>query len=238
MDPAPSDALALGELRFVKRVISAGLAMVLLAAVISVGGKWLGQSLVLAGHSDSLTSREIVIGNNVLAIPDNAIRFEDARRDGVAERLELYLHWPEMEGYSPEKRDAFNNAEKERSIVFLSIGEASMSRDMSGRLAPIYSKLIEPSGRAVAPGLTSHRFIPSSGYQDEELIIGTGQEAYVARCLIAEAATQSLAPCERDLRLGEELSLTYRFPRRLLAQAAELDAKVRSRAQSWLRTAN
>lgn len=237
MEAAQSNIRALVDGRFVTRLCAAVATLVLLSVAISLGGKWLGRSIVLAGHSDDPSLQEIVIGNNVLAIPANAIRFEDARRDGVTDRLDLYLHWPDLEGYSDQRREAFNNGDADRSIVFLTIAEASMSRDMTGRFEPIYRKLLNANGRRVTPELAAYRFTEASGYRDEELVVGTGQNPFVARCLSAEAATTSLAPCERDLRIGEELSLTYRFPRAMLTHAAALDAKIRSRAQAWLRTA-
>lgn len=222
--------------RFTTKLIAAVVTFALLSVGISVGGKWLGRAIVLAGHTEDRTSREIVIGNNVLLVPSNAIRFPEARIDGVTDRLDLYLHWPDLDGYSAGQRDAFNNGGKEKSIVFLTFEEASMSRDMSGRLEPIYSHVIEPQGRKLGGGLVAHTFTAASGYRDEELVVGSGAAPFVARCLTEKAAADSLAPCERDIRIGEELSLSYRFPRALLAQGAKLDAAVRARAQALLRT--
>ena len=62
-----------------------------LSVAISLGGKWFGHSIAMAGYTDDTTVHEIVIGNNVIAVPANAIRFEQARRDGIASRLDLYL---------------------------------------------------------------------------------------------------------------------------------------------------
>ncbi len=55
----------------------------------------------------------MVIGNNVIAVPANIIRFEQARRDGIASRLDLYLRYPEMDGYSDAARDDFNHTGNE-----------------------------------------------------------------------------------------------------------------------------
>ena len=52
--------------------------LALLSLLISVGGNWLGRSIALAGHTDDTTIHEIVIGNNVISVPANAIRFERA----------------------------------------------------------------------------------------------------------------------------------------------------------------
>jgi hypothetical protein len=128
--------------------------LALLSLGISVGGKWLGRSIALAGHSDDTTRREIVIGNNVLLVPANMIRFDRQRRDGVAERLDLYLRWPGLDGYSDAARDDFNHARGSRNIVFLSLEERIMSRDMSGRLEPIYAPMLKRPGKPGPGGVT------------------------------------------------------------------------------------
>ena len=123
--------------RFMARVFVAFLVLAALSAIISVAGKWWGRSIALAGHSDDTTIREVVIGNNVLAVPANMIRFETARRSGVTARLDLYARWPQMDGYSNDARDDFNHGGNTRNILFLSFDEPIMSRDMSGRFEPI-----------------------------------------------------------------------------------------------------
>lgn len=158
---------------FIWRVFYAFGALALLSVAISVGGKWLGKSIVMAGHTDDGTVHEIVIGNNVISAPANAIRFERDRRDGIARRLDVYLHWPTMRGYSAALRDDFNNVGGSRRIIFLSFEESSMSRDMSGRYEPIYRLLIEPVGKPGPSGLVFHDFNEKSGYMNEMLAVAT-----------------------------------------------------------------
>jgi hypothetical protein len=61
-----------------------------------------------------------------------------------------------------------------------------------------------------------------------------GREPFVARCLTGEAAEKSLAPCERDILVGERLTLTYRFPKRFLEEWQALDTAVENLAASML----
>ena len=105
-----------------------------------------GHAIAMGGYTDDGTLREVVIGNNVITIPANAIRFDRARHDGVASRLDLYLRYPALDGYSEAARSDFNGQGAARNIIFLSFEEQMMSRDMSGRFAPIYSSLIEQPG--------------------------------------------------------------------------------------------
>ncbi|CDX62520.1 conserved hypothetical protein [Mesorhizobium plurifarium] len=220
-----------------KRVFYIFAALALLSVAISVGGKWLGRSIAMAGYTDDTTVRQIVMGNNLISVPANFIRFDQARRDGIASRLDLYLRYPEMDGYSTAARDDFNHTTT-RKIIFLSFEPRMMSRDMSGRFAPIYSALIEKPGTPGPGGTTVYAFTEKSGYLNEVLAVAErpGKDPFVARCLSGPSAEESLAPCERDIQVGDDLSLTYRFPRELLANWPALDAAIAAKVASILKT--
>jgi hypothetical protein len=213
----------------------AGLATAALA--LSFAGKLFSASVSLAGYTEDLTPKTVVIGGSIISAPANTIRFERARQDGPAPRLDLYLRWPQLDGYSSQARDDFNNAGNVRNILFLTIEERMMSRDMSGRFAPIYSSLIVTPGARGPGGLTVYDFSPKSGYLNEVLVAAKrpGKTPFVARCLSGQSAEESLAPCERDVHFADNLSLTYRFPRELLAKWQTLDAVVMARAYEMLK---
>lgn len=224
---------------FMLRVFYVFAVLALISVFISVAGKLLGRSIAAVGHTEDATLHEIVIGNNVLAVPANMIRFEKARRAGETQRLDLYAKWPEMTGYTDADRDEFNNRDNRRRIIFMTVDESTMSRDMSGRLEPIYRRLIElPAAPGPAPGLRAYDFSQDSGYLDEVLIVGerTGEEAFVARCLAGRAAAESIAGCERDVHVGDRLSLTYRFPEAILQNWRALDAAVLAKMAELLQT--
>ncbi|RUY96700.1 hypothetical protein EN958_31820, partial [Mesorhizobium sp. M7A.F.Ca.CA.002.15.1.1] len=150
---ALANELTVVDSRLMKRVLYGFAVLALLSVAISLAGKWFGHSIAMAGYTDDATAHQVVIGNNVITVPANAIRFAQARRDGIASRLDLYLRYPQMDGYSEAARDDFNHTGTAKSIVFLSFEQQMMSRDMSGRFAPIYSALIIRPGTA-GPGGT------------------------------------------------------------------------------------
>jgi hypothetical protein len=223
---------------FMWRVFYAFAALALLSVMISVGGKWLGKSIALAGHTDDVTIHEIVIGNNVISAPANAIRFERDRTDRVVDRLDLYLHWPDMRGYSEAMRNDFNNLNGVKRIVFVSVEARMMSRDMSGRFEPIYRSLIDTPGTSGPAGLTYFNFSKKSGYMNELLAVAArpGEDPFVARCLSGPSAEESLAPCERDIHVGDDLSLSYRFPAELLEHWQALDQAIMGQARKMIRS--
>lgn len=236
---AGHDGVSTIDSRFMLRIFYVFAALALASVVMSVGGKLIGRSIAMVGHTEDSTVLEIVIGNNVLSVPANMIRFEKARRTGEAHRLDLYLKWPQMTGYTHADRDDFNHRDNLRNIIFVTVEERLMSRDMSGRLEPIYRRLLElPGGPGPAAGLRVYAFSAESGYLNESLVVGerAGQEAFVARCLTGAAASESLAGCERDIHVGDHLSLTYRFPETMLANWRALDAAVRAKALELLQT--
>jgi hypothetical protein len=223
---------------FLLRVFYVFVALAIASALIAAAGRWLGPSITLGGYSDDPTPREIVIGNNVLSVPANAIRFSEARHDGVAARLDLYLRWPDLTGYSNAAREDFNDTNGRKDILFLSFEPQRMSQDMSGRFQPIYRSLIVEPGKPGEGGITLYDFKPDTGYVNEVLAVGPGSEGepFVARCLAGAASRGSLAPCQRDVLVGKGLSLNYRFPRKLLAEWQSLDKSVFAKAGSFIRT--
>lgn len=213
--------------------------MAVAALGISIGGKLYGRSIAMGGHTDSATLRQVVIGNNLIIAPENTIRFSDARKDGISNRLDLYLHWPDLNGYSASVSDDFNHVGGSRRILFLTFEERTMSRDMSGRFAPIYNALIEKPGTPADNGLTLYGFIAKSGYMNEQLAVAAraDDDPFVARCLTGDAAAESLAPCARDIQIGDNLSLSFRFPRELLNDWPALEAAMRAKALSMMHSA-
>lgn len=235
---ADSQEFTVVDSSLMMKVFYAFAVLALLSLAISLGGKWFGHSIAMAGYSDDKTIREVVIGNNVIAVPANAIRFDRARHDGVASRLDLYLRYPAMDGYSDAARDDFNGRGPVKNIIFLSFEEQMMSRDMSGRFAPIYSALITQPGSPGPGGTTLYAFKEKTGYLDEMLAVAhrPGQDPFVARCLSGPSAEESLAPCERDIHVGDNLSLTYRFPQAFLANWQALDKAIAAETARILKT--
>jgi hypothetical protein len=225
------------ETSYARKVLAALALLAVGTAAISFGGKQLGHTLALAGRSEEPRIHRIMIGDEVVAAPANMIRQQRARRDGVATRLDLYMRWPEMDGYSEISHRAFDNVDPDRSLIFMSLEPRTMSRDMSGRLDPVYRMLVEPHGSEGPSSTMLYRFEQNSGYGDEELVVGqrTSMEPFVARCLIEAGGTETLTPCERDVSIGTSLSLSYRFSRSLLADWQKMDAAVISAASAMVR---
>ena len=138
---------------FVYRVMAAVAVLAALTAAISFAGRWFGENLALAGHTASNEVFDIFIGQDHLRLPANMIRFEAQRATSIVERVDLYLTWPGLEGYSDQSRALFNNIDAPKSLIFLQISQSTMSRDMSGRLGPIYSQVFDGAPAALTDSI-------------------------------------------------------------------------------------
>lgn len=224
-------------LKYAQRLflIFAGLALI--ALLISLGERMIGGRLALGGHSDSMDLHEIIIGDDVLSVPENMIRLPEQRHGGLAGRLDLYLSWPSLSGFNLSEKEIFNGTHSNGRLIFLSLEERAMSRDMSGRFEPIYKFLIEGAGATGPAGLTRYVLPAKAGYLNEVLYVGQpeGVARFVARC--SEEEKESLiAACERDVQVGRNLSATLRFPVELLGEWRELHAAFGPLVSQMIRT--
>ncbi|NJR14061.1 MAG: hypothetical protein HC779_07785 [Phyllobacteriaceae bacterium] len=218
------------------------LAMLCLAAfsvIVSLAGRVYGGQIRLGGNSVDTTRQEIVIANAVLNVPSNHIRLREQRVSGVSARLDLYALWPAMTGYALADRAMFEQKGDEvPRLLFISIEPQQMSRDMTGRLEPIYRQLVEPVGvPSTVPGLDAYAFRADRAvFNNETLFVASGvtDRPFVARCMSGAEAEEAIAPCERDVFLPGGLSAKYRFPAHLLADFAALDAAVIGLMDSFL----
>lgn len=210
-------------------------ASICLLAAASVAIIWFGRAygerLSLAGHSESVEIVEVTVGRDQLFVPANTIRFEQQRQSGSAERIDLYLLWPEMSGYTSANRVRFDDLNQSNALIFLQISQSTMSRDMSGRVEPIYRHLLAEDEAPGPAGLSLHAFKSGTGYDGEHLLTGTlqGGETYAIRCLLPPHPSEATSSdCQRDIHVGEDLTVLYRFSSRLLGDWQAIDTAVRS----------
>jgi hypothetical protein len=223
--------------RFVYCLTAVVVGLAALTAAISITGRWYGETLALAGHTTSTAANDIFIGQDHLRLPSNVIRFEEQRTTGVVERADIYLTWPDMQGYTDETRTLFNDVNHPESLIFLEISQSTMSRDMSGRLEPIYQHLFDGAPLPGPAGLLRHAVKDNSGYGDEVFLTASRDDAdpYAVRCIMPKTSSMSTsADCQRDIHAGRDLVVLYRFSSQLLPQWQAIDNAVASYVNSKL----
>ncbi|MFD1744309.1 hypothetical protein ACFSE1_02435 [Rhizobium helianthi] len=210
--------------------VAAFAALMAACLLLLFAGHWFGQRLSLAGHTASNELYRIRIGADTLSVPANVIRLREQRMDGKVERLYLYLTWPQMQGYTEAERARFDEPGEASALIFLDISEATMSRDMSGRLEPIYHRLMTGEEKAFGYGLTLHKMKTDSGYGEEVLLTAPRKDEpdYVVRCVLPHnPAEVTSADCQRDVHLGSGLSVLYRFSSKHISDWKHIDAAIR-----------
>jgi hypothetical protein len=226
------------ESQFFHRVFYVFAGLAVLSLLISFVGREVGARLSMGGHTDVTGIHEVVIGNDVLTVSANRIRYPEQRRNGIAGRLDLYALWPDMQGFTEENRLAFNNADPSKPLIFLSFEPRSLSRDMSGRLAPIYRQMIKGPGELLPNGLTRYDLPADAGFVDEAILVGQRDDGteFVARCLKPGAEQTAVAGCDRDIHVGQDMAMMARFPSSLLDNWKTLDLALSTFAAQTLRT--
>ncbi len=215
--------------RHLNRLVAATAVLALLTTAVGLASCYFGEHISLAGYTESTEEFTAEIGPDRITLPENVVRFRHQRRNGTAERLDLSLAWPGLSGYTAQTKALFTGAGSS-PLIFLQLSPRTMSRDMSERLDPVYAKLFDGHPHALEGGLTLHRLRPNSGYGNETILTGRKKDgsAYVVRCLLPAAGERrSNADCQRDIHVGQDLTVLYRFSSALLHEWQHIDAAVR-----------
>ena len=207
---------------FVKFTLIVSLAAICIYAVAT----YVGAELARAGHTISTTERKIIINSDIVTAPANIIRYPSQRKIIEAKRLDLYLVWPSLEGYSEKLKAEFSDVENSGNIIFVSLIPRFSQYDMSQRIEPIYKKFFIGPQVDLKNGLVGRTLDPRAGFLDEFLMIQTNSsKPFAARCIHSpQSATTPY--CIRDINIGQDLSLTYRFHRKLSPHWRELDEAI------------
>ena len=215
-------------------VLTVSSCLVIFAGILYALAHLIGDGISKAGHTDSTRQYEIIVANDLMQVPANLIRFPGQRADGALERLDLYLHWPTLSGYTEALRDEFNQLSNSTRLIFLTVEPRSMTYDISGRVEPIYSRFFDGPGTEIGNGLVKQALSAEDGFIDEDLYYEAASPyPFAARCVRDTSTTQ--APyCLRDIHIGKDLMVTYRFHKQLLANWMELDRTLRERFKTML----
>ena len=219
---------------FMSLLVKLALAMVVVAVAIFASASYYGSIVAKGGHETDITPRQITIANEVLSVPANMIRFRAQRKSRTLERLDLYAHWPTMQGYSAENAAIFDDMEAGAPLLFISIEPRDMTTDMSGRVTTIYEKFFAGPPIDAGHGLVRRAFSSESAYFMEDLYYQMDSPyPFAARC-IRESDRVAAPYCIRDIHIGRDLMVSYRFHANLIGEWMQLDRAVREAVAGFL----
>jgi hypothetical protein len=208
--------------------------MLAMGMLLYLAADFYGDLAVKRGNSAATTPHRITIGRDDLTVPENFIRFSSQRQSGSLERLDLYAHWPDLEGFTQSNLDDFESLEDDAPIIFLSLERRGTTEEMSGRVGSIYSHFFAGPPVDAGYGLIRRPFRKDSAYFSEDLFFeAENPYPYATRCI--RVTDKVAAPfCMRDIHLGKDLSVTYRFHSSLLPDWMALDRAVRTLVKGFL----
>lgn len=216
-----------------KKLFLVALTLLIAALGMFASAHFFGDNLSRAGHSSSTHNLEVIVGDEYLTVPANKVRFFSQRNSGAHEKLDLYLHWPSLSGFTDELSVHFNDASDNSNLIFISIEPRNMSHDMSGRVAPIYAQFFEGKSVASHSGLVKQALSANGGFIDEDLYYAASSPyPFATRCVRESASTTPF--CIRDIHIGRNLMLTYRFHQKHLPSWIELEQSVRALTNSMI----
>jgi len=209
-----------------KLMVLISIFLALLVATIKLFAGYAGAELARAGHTTSTQIHRVIINRDIVSMPANLIRFSSQRRTKEATKLDLYLHWPTLDGYSEELKPIFNSIQISNQIVFVNLLPRFSDLDMSARIGPIYERFLVGPQTPIGINLVSQQLDPENGFINEYLVVEkNNSNPFSARC-VKPVTNGGSAYCIRDINIGESLSLTYRFHSDLIPQWFDLEQSI------------
>ncbi len=205
------------------RLLKIAGALALVSVALLVGAQWHGKSLLSAYQSTSTAPMRLVVGREVLDIPQNMIRRAEDRQSGLTASVDLQILWPQASGLTRALAPQFADTNPETTgVVLISVAERTSLLDMRARYEPVYRAAVVPgSQRQLDGGLVSEALDPIYGYMDEEIIHAPGhglEPDFIARCQTPpEGQPGLLLACQADIFVGQSLEARIRFARHQLA---------------------
>jgi len=208
--------------------------MLVVAGILYYAADFYGEIIAQGGNSTDTSLRQISIGDDVISVPANMIRFRTQRNATNLDRLDLFAQWPAMTGYTAEAAPIFDSMDPAAPVIFISLTPRDMTKDMSGRINAIYEKFFSGPPVDAGNGLVRRAFSADSAYFNEDLYYEMGSPyPYAARC-VRENDRIAGPFCLRDIHVGRDTTLTYRFNANLLPQWMAMDQMVREKIAAMI----
>jgi hypothetical protein len=163
------------------------------------------------------------IGTVRLHLDPALARFEEQRRGGRQERLDLALLLPDFRAAGTLRERGQSAEELAEKMVFLSVSAADGTLDPADRFVQLYARFLTPEQAAGPAGLIKRRFEPASPFANEDLFIAAPEgRQFAARCRAAEAGLPDM--CVYEFWRGG-VAVQLRFSPRALADWPNLKAR-------------
>lgn len=188
-----------------------------------------------AGRTDDATPTQITVAGVPMSIPRNMTRIA-GQRAGQFDQVDLFFHWPSLNGYDEGNAAAFRRIDSAAPIIYLTISGRDVGLSPSERLSRVYARLFTGKPLPGPAGLTARRVQSGHGYDGDLIYYQADNDTpYVARC--SEDSAKPIPTCLRDVAPDARIAVTYRFGKGLLPHWRDIDAAVIALVQAFIATA-
>jgi hypothetical protein len=206
--------------------VTACLSAIVFAYYFAPGPPGLGEEM--PSPTDATGPVTLTLGPQHFRIPANYILLSSARRGGALNELSMAAVLPGLQGYSPGAAQDFAANAPDSHIVTITVKSSPIPAPEQERLDRIYLMQVVDSGGQIGPfDLKQYSFRPDSGYHAEDLFVGSTEAGPIVLLCDRPSAETPSPNCLRDMPLGQNLALSYRFKRVQLAQWRTIDAGLR-----------
>ncbi len=200
----------------------------------TIGG-WIAYTDDTSRWSGSAETISIELADATLNVPANLIRHPEQRQPGARlDRLDLAMLWPSGEGYSAAAARDFSDTGDTSPVVLVTLQADDQTMGTDERFARVLRSLA--AGEALpGPGGLSLLPLSGDGTAGTDFVAhstDTSSGAYAARCFTPRDKALA-ANCERTVRLGEKVLLTYRFRQAHLTDWQAMDARISALVASF-----
>jgi len=190
----------------------------------------------VADPSASKSPVSVSVEGHDFRIPANHMRYPKDRRGGTRDRVALYALLPRFEPFSPGKKEVFETERIDSPIIYFEISGHQFALDEKGRFERLYKEhIVDLAGSQGPDGLTRYEFDGTTGYKDEDLFaLGIDSDQPVLIRCYRETATIPMPDCRRDdVRISDDLAVSYRFKRHWLADWRTIDKDIMDNITAW-----
>ncbi|MCB1476682.1 MAG: hypothetical protein H6883_07400 [Rhodobiaceae bacterium] len=188
-----------------------------------------------SGRSTDGEPVQIAVAGVPMSVPRNMIR-ESTSNGARMATLELYFHWPTLNGYSADTIDTFRRSDVNSPVIYVTITGQIPNLSPAERLQRIYSQLFDGEAIAGPDGLIGRHMRPGQGFDGDVIYYDQNSAGpYVVRC--GEDDVKPAPVCQREIVPDPRLAVTYRFAKGLLPEWRNIDGAVSALVEAFVATA-
>ena len=194
----------------------------------------------LGGFSSDTAPISIAIGDTRMSVPQNIIRFRDQRESSALSKLDSFIQWPSVKGFTKEDAATFQNINRASELIFITLEVGEPFNSSQQKLRELYRRFFSKSPWRGPAGLIGNELDSSSGYLSEDVLYAKhDDDLFLTRCLQEDKSdTDNLLPtCIYEFTLGDGVNVYVRFHRSHLSEWKILDERVK-RLLATMRTTN